>query len=198
MSLVAPEHALFFGPELATNDAAQAPSLRHVDGELYFSKIPCWGGSALTLSLNIDEVDPFAHTASGAIAWNSGDGTSPAAQVEDQRVEAAVTHIFFGADEPAGDPAGMVIVAQVLTADGGAAGKRGDFAYIWLRDGGPDRADQWGIFPYSVEPRVEFFPYDRSPAALGYFDVQAMQLTDPWFPLVAAAGDVVLEEVVVR
>jgi hypothetical protein len=88
----------------------------------------------------------------------------------------------------------VVIVAQILAASDGAACTRGDYAYFWLRDGGPDRADQWGIYPYSVEPRIEFFPYDQSPAALGYFDVQAMQTTDPWFPVTAVAGDAVLGE----
>jgi hypothetical protein len=95
---------------------------------------------------------------------------------------------------PNGDPASAVVVAQVLAAEGAATAQRGDYAYFWLRDGGPDRADQWGIFPYSVEPRSDFFPYDQSPASFGYFDAGAVRVIDPQFPLVAKFGDFVVKE----
>jgi len=48
------------------------------------------------------------------------------------------------------------------------------------------------VYSDSVEPRSDFFPYDRSSAKLGYFDVGAMQITDPWSPAMAEAGELKL------
>lgn len=143
----------------------------------------------------LEELDPVEHTASGVVKWHTSD-EAPSLQADAQQVEAAVTHVFFGADAPDGDPASLVVVAQILAVKGNTTAARGDYAYFWLRDGEGDQPAQWGIYPYSVEPRVDFFPYDRSPAALGYFDVTAMQITDPWFPVTAVAGDLVLENTV--
>ena len=173
-----------------TQPAVAETQPRWLDGELQFAGTPYWSGLPMTLALDITEVDPVEHTAAGTVMWTSVNrqGHEPAAQ----RVEAAVTHIFFGADVAYGDPASAVVVAQVLSAEGATTAQRGDYAYFWLRGGDEQRPAQWGIFPYSVEPRSDFFPYDRSPAKLGYFDVSAMQITDPWAPVAAESGEIVL------
>lgn len=178
----------------ATQPADVAPRLRQVAGELYFPMTPYWGSQELILSVAFEELDPVEHTASGVVKWHTIDKASPSPQADEQQVEAAVTHVFFGADASDGDPASFVVVAQVLAAEGNTTAARGDYAYFWLRDGGEAQADAWGIFPYSIEPRVDFFPYDRSPASFGYFDAGAVRVIDPQLPLVAKSGDIVVEE----
>lgn len=175
-----------------TQPAVVETQPRRLAGDLHFAGTPYWSGLPMALVLDIAEVDPIEHTAAGTVVWTNSDDLAgaPAAQ----RVEAAVTHVFFGADVPYGDPASAVVVAQVLTAEGNTTAQRGDYAYFWLRGGDATRPAQWGLFPYSVEPRIDFFPYDQSPAKLGYFDAGAMQITDPWAPVAAQAGNVVLEK----
>ncbi len=168
--------------------------LRQVAGELYFPRVPYWDGQELVLSVALKELDPVEHTASGIVKWHAIDKASPSPQGNEQKVEATVTHVFFGADAPGGDSTSAVVVAQVLAAEGNATAARGDYIYFWLRDGGEAHADAWGIFPYSIEPRVDFFPYDRSPASFGYFDANAAQVIDPWFPLSAEFGDIAIQE----
>ena len=174
--------------------ADAATRLRQVAGELYFPRVPYWDGQELVLSVALKELDPIEHTASGIVKWHTIDKTSPSPQGNAQKVEATVTHVFFGADAPGGDSTSAVVVAQILAAEGNATAARGDYVYFWLRDGGEGHADGWGIFPYSIEPRVDFFPYDRSPASFGYFDANAAQVIDPWFPLLAEFGDIAIEE----
>ena len=178
----------------ATQPADAAPRLRQVAGELHFPGTPYWGSQELILSVVLEELDPVEHTASGVVKWHTIDRVLSSPQDDEQQVEAAVTHVFFGADAPNADSASFVVVAQVLAAEGNTTAARGDYAYFWLRDGGEAQADAWGIFPYSIEPRVDFFPYDRSPASFGYFDAGAVRVIDPQFPLVAEFGDIVVEE----
>lgn len=178
----------------ASQPAVVSSRLRQVAGELYFPRVPYWDGQELVLSVAFKELDPIEHTASGFVKWHTIDRTTPSPQGNEHRVEATVTHVFFGTDAPGGDPASVVVVAQILAAEGNATAARGDYAYFWLRDGGEAHADGWGIFPYSIEPRADFFPYDQSPASFGYFDAGAMRVIDPQFPLVAEFGDIVVEE----
>jgi len=188
--LIANNYAWENSPEGATQTVIEAPILRYLQGELDFASTPYWDGQKITMALNIAEADPVEHTAVGSVTWTGvGERAKKAAT---QHVEATVTHLFFGADVPYGDPASVVVVAQVLEAQGDTAAQRGDYVYFWLRSGDEQRPTQWGIFPYSVEPRIDFFPYDQSPALLGYFDVGAMQIMDPWAPIAAASGKLVI------
>lgn len=188
--LVANNYASIDSSAGAVQTAVDTPVLRHLEGELDFAGTPYWDGQPIRMALNIVEVDPVAHTAVGSVVWT---GTRAAAdEAAMPRVAATVTHLFFGADVPYGDPASAVVVAQILESQGDTTAQRGDYIYFWLRSGDERRPAQWGIFPYSVEPRIDFFPYDRSPAMLGYFDVGAMQITDPWAPVAATAGELVM------
>lgn len=175
-------------------DAAGASHMRrHVYGALHFAETPGWNGEALNLSMDFIEADPSEHTATGALRWDTAAVDPAFVDPAWQKVDAVVTHVYFGADAVDGEPGCLVIIAQVVSAQGKPTVQRGDYAYFWLRDGGPNDPDQWGIFPYAVEPRQEFFPYDRSPALHGYFTAQAMQHDTPWLPLTAATGNIVVE-----
>jgi hypothetical protein len=193
------DHNFDLAPRKHATARSTVPYLREVSGTLHFARIPCWDDVVLDLTVDIVELNPADHTATGTISWSTTrpDVALPADDLSGtagQQVAAKVTHIFFGADEPNGDPNGMVIVAQIESADGNSLAQRGEYAYIWLHDGQND-ADEWGIYPYAVEPRLQFFPHDLSPALLGYFDVGAMQITDPWFPGRAESGAILVEEV---
>ncbi len=189
--LIANNYAWENSPEGTAQAVMEAPHLRHLQGELGFAGSPFAAGQAVTMALDIMQVDPVEHTAVGSVTW-TGDGETEASAAP--RIEATVTHVFFGADEPNGDPASAVVVAQVLDAHGSVTAQRGDYVYFWLRSGDATHPAQWGIFPYSVEPRVDFFPYDRSPAPLGYFDVGALQIIDPQFPLLAEFGECTIDD----
>ena len=188
--LVVNNYASIDSPVGAVQTATGAPILRQLEGALEFAGTPYWEGRPISMALTIAEVDPVAHTAVGSVVWTSTRAAADEAAMP--RVAATVTHLFFGADVPYGDPASAVVVAQILESQGDTTAQRGDYIYFWLRSGDERRPVQWGIFPYSVEPRIDFFPYDRSPAMLGYFDVGAMQITDPWAPVAATAGELVM------
>ena len=173
--------------------AAELPGMagaRGINGRLFFPGEPEWGGVVITMEMDVTEIDPVTHAATGTLQWNNlitglEDGAAW------KRIIATPEYIFFGADVPGADPETAVLIARIESRAGPGQGEPGQHAYFWFRDAG-EAADQWGMRYFSFDPWQEFYPADQPPVEEGYFGLTEMQAGDPALPLESELGDIVI------
>ena len=167
-------------------------SQRGIQGELHIPGVEPWGGVTVSMDVDVQETDAAAHTASGHVNWRNYQPDPPEGDTHWRAVDADARYVFFGADEENGDPNAAVVIAQLKRQDGWGQGEPGEYAYFWLRDGGSEGADQWGMRYFSLDPWYEFYPAAAPPVADGYFTVEEMQADDAVLPLDVEVGGVTI------
>ncbi len=181
-------------PVQAMPDTQTSAPSRQVQGELYFPGVPEWGGVAVSMEIDVAETNAETHEATGTINWRNFLPAPGEGETYWKVVDSQPRYIFFGADEPGGDPNTVVILTQIDSKMGWGQGEPGEYGVFWFRDGGADTPDQWGNIVYSFDPWYEFFPADAPPLAEGYFDIDRLQGEDPALPLTAELGDITISQ----
>lgn len=167
---------------------------RHVQGEIYLPGVEPWGGVAVSMRFDVSEVNQETHEATGFVNWRVFQPQPPTGEDYWKVVDAAAKYVFFGADEPGGDPNTVVVIPQIESKEGWGQGEPGEYGYFWFRDGGDTAPDQWGMQSYSFDPWLEFFPADKPPVEAGYYTVDEVQAGDPALPLDVEGGGLTISQ----
>jgi hypothetical protein len=152
-----------------------AGSSRAIVGHVAFHA-PFAGGMDIFLDLDVREVNPDTHEATGSCSWtiwHEGMGW--------RQLDAHPTCVVFDEDTQT-----AVFVSRIVHKTGFGQGKPGEYANFWVRDGDPD---QWSSAIYQADPFYEFWPRGKplacehfDPADLGrpIFDVELGALAIRW------------------
>jgi hypothetical protein len=167
---------------------------RSIHGKALLPGVEAWDGVAVSMDLDVKEVDSQAHTATGPVHWRVFQPNPPEGDVYWKDVDANAKYVFFGSDEEGGDPNTAVVIAEITNKDGWGQGVPGEYGYFWFRDNGTEQPDQWGMRYYTLDPWYEFFPVGKPPVEGGYFTVAEMQGDDPVLPLDFENGDVTITQ----
>jgi hypothetical protein len=141
----------------AASADSEAPG-RKVTGDAWFTA-PWEGGMTIWLSLDIREVNPKTHRATGQVNWKIWHD-----EWGWRELDAHPSCVLFGADVDE-DPNTAIFVSRIVHKSGWGEGEPGEYAYWWVRDGEPD---QFGINYFSFDPFLEFWPRGK-PTACAYF-----------------------------
>lgn len=140
---------------LGGSTPALAGSPRAIVGHTAFWA-PFAGGMDIFLDLDVREVNPDTHEATGSCSW-----TIWHEEMGWRQLDAHPTSVVF--DEGTQT---AVFVSRIIHKTGFGEGEPGEYAFFWVRDGDPD---QWGSAIYQADPFREFWPRGNPPAC-EYFD----------------------------
>lgn len=170
--------------------ATSAP-LRAVKGDIY-AMVPEWGNIAISLHVDVRQINPATHAASGSVNWSIYSFTPQ--EGGNWRVLASqAKYAIFGAEIPGADPDTVVLITQLTAHSGWGQGVPGEYAYFWLKDSGQadGKGDQWGDVVYKLDPWTEYFPENDPPSLTNYITVEQMQQSSAGvLPLTIEMGNV--------
>ena len=166
-----------------------AAKLYALQGDIHFM-VPAWGNIAISIHLDVSQVDPTTHAASGPVNWTIYSPTPQEGGTGWRGIDSQAKYALFGAEIPGADPDTVVLIMQITAQRGWGQGKPGEYAYFWFKDSGQPTGDQWGNISYKVDPWIEFYPADDPPSVADYITVEQLKQNDPALPITVEMGDV--------
>lgn len=167
---------------------------RTVKGDLYFM-VPEWGDIAISIHVDVHEVNPTTHAARGPVNWSIYSFT-PQDGGNWRVLESQAKYAIFGAEIPGAETDTVVLITQITAKRGWGQGEPGEYAYFWFKDSGqPEgKGDQWGDVVYKLDPWTEFFPENDPPSVANYITVEQMKQSSSNLPITIEMGDVQITE----
>lgn len=160
-----------------------------VKGDFHFMA-PAWGNLAISFHIDVHEINPQTHEASGPVNWTIYSPTPQEGGSGWRTLESQAKYAIFGAEIPGADPDTVVLITQITAQNGWGQGKPGEYAYFWLKDGGKSTGDQWGNVSYKLAPWTEYFPANDPPLVANYITVEQLKKSSSNLPLNVELGDV--------
>jgi hypothetical protein len=176
-------------PALADDD----DDVRSITGDIGWV-VPQWGNVKIWFHFDVREADDDDHEAEGLCSWMLYNENNP----EGQRwryVDTRPTCVVFGKYQ--GKPA-ATFVTQIVNKIGFGQGEPGQYAVVWVLDGGtPGSAgDMWAKPSYQDPPPtwIEFWPADEPPDCEDFLPKDLPKDLIPPQPMTAEGGDLVIHE----
>jgi hypothetical protein len=153
--------------------------------------VPQWGNVKIWFHFDVRATDDDDYDAEGLCSWMLYNENNPAGE-QWRYLDTRPTCVAFG--KYRGEPA-ATFVTQIVNKIGFGQGEPGQYAVVWVLDGGtPGSAgDMWAKPSYQDQPVwIEFWPEDEPPDCEDYLPRDLPKDLMPPMPIAAEGGDLVI------
>jgi hypothetical protein len=163
---------------------------RKVSGDIGFTVPPWFGNPKVWFHFDVLSLSRWSDRAWGQVSW-----ILYREDLEDEKWRYLTTRptcVVFGEYE--GQPAATFVV-QIESKTGFGQGEPGEYAVVWVLDGGePGSAgDLWAKPSYQDDPWIEFWPEDERPDCRDYMPEDLGAQLDPPLPIAVQGGDLTIQ-----
>jgi hypothetical protein len=162
---------------------------RRISGDIGFT-VPEWGNPKVWFHFDVLQLSRRTHRAWGQVSWILYNESLEGEQW--RYLTTRPTCVIFG--EYQERPAATFVV-QIVTKTGFGQGEPGEYAVVWVLDGGTpgSEGDFWAKPSYQDQPDwIEFWPEDDPPACEDYPPEDLPEGLIPPQPVAVQGGDLVI------